>query len=259
VKTHAEPSPPLPPIELMRSVGPTDPALYDNPSGVGIFDHHGLSVDYSRVFDLGCGCGRLARMLMQQKTPPKEYLGVDLNPLAIAWSQENLSPLAPTFMFRHIDVYNAQFNPGGKGPLVEINAPSNYFSLVMAWSVFTHILQDHARYYMDECGRVTQEGGIFAASWFIFDKRYFPAMQEFQNCLYINADDPTNAVWYDRVFLSKLYSDAGFNITRIEPPSVRGYQYLVFARKGGEPEAVDFPEDLAPFGTVRIPIGADQD
>ena len=60
------PIPPLPPIQLMRSVGSTDPHHYDNSSGAEVFSQYG-DFDYTSFFDFGCGCGRVARQLMQQK------------------------------------------------------------------------------------------------------------------------------------------------------------------------------------------------
>ena len=52
---------PVPPMELMRTVGPVDPAFYRNPEGIDVFAHERPGIDYSSVFDFGCGCGRLAR------------------------------------------------------------------------------------------------------------------------------------------------------------------------------------------------------
>ena len=43
-----------------------------------------------------------------------------------------------------------------------------------------------------------RDGGIAVTTFFLFDKAGFPMMQEFQNAPYINLDDPTNAVIFDR-------------------------------------------------------------
>ncbi len=40
--------------------------------------------------------------------------------------------------------------------------------------------------------------GLLRSTWFLCEKRYFPMMQDFQNALYINENDTTNAVIYDR-------------------------------------------------------------
>ena len=44
--------------------------------------------------------------------------------------------------------------------------------------------------------------GVAVTTWFLFDKANFPMMQEFQNALYISDFDPTNAVIFDRTWLS---------------------------------------------------------
>ena len=69
---------PIPPLELRELVGPTDPALFDNPDGNLVVP--GLAPEaFSSVLDFGCGCGRLARQLIQQHPQPEIYLGIDLH------------------------------------------------------------------------------------------------------------------------------------------------------------------------------------
>lgn len=249
---------PLPPIELMRSVGPTDPAEYDNPKGLGVLD--GIigrgnypNLDYSRVLDFGCGCGRLARQMMQQATPPAEYIGVDLNPASVAWCSENLSPRNPAFRFAHLDIYNMQFNPGSSQARVAFPADDGSCTLVLATSVFTHILERDVEFYLGECARVLAPYGVLCATWFLFDKRNFPVMQEFQNALYIQVEDPTNAVWFDHEFLKRIHTDVGLTISFVRAPIVRGFQYVLVCRKAGGTH-VAIPADLADIGLMRPPI-----
>ena len=59
---------PMPPLELRRLVGPLDDAFYENASGDFIFPQVPEQA-YVSVFDFGCGCGRQARQLMQQRIP----------------------------------------------------------------------------------------------------------------------------------------------------------------------------------------------
>ena len=61
---------PLPPLELRRMVGPVEPKYFDNPTGQPIIEN--IPIDkYESVLDFGCGCGRIARQLLQQKIRPK--------------------------------------------------------------------------------------------------------------------------------------------------------------------------------------------
>jgi len=94
---------------------------------------------------------------------------------------------------------------------------------------------------------------VLRTTWFLFDKVGFPMMQSFQNCLYINPDDLTNACIYDVGFVRELFSRHGLTITRADTPRIRGHQWLLYARRGSEPH-VAFEADLAPTGLARPPV-----
>jgi hypothetical protein len=55
------------------------------------------------------------------------------------------------------------------------------FSLVIALSVFTHTTQAHAEHYLREVTRVMRVDGMLATSFFLFEKRYFLMMHDFQS------------------------------------------------------------------------------
>ena len=128
-------------------------------------------------------------------------------------------------------------------------------SLIIALSVFTHTTQAQTEHYLSEAARVLRPDGVLVASWFLFEKRFFPMMHDFQNTLYINIEDPTNATIFDRQWLQVSLHNLGLVIVRVVPPSLRGYQWLLHIRKRAAGEAeVDIPEDHAPFGRLPPPI-----
>jgi SAM-dependent methyltransferase len=238
---------PIPPLEMRESVGPTDPALFDNPTGDPVFP--GIpSEGYDSVFDFGCGCGRIARQLIQQRDQPRAYLGIDLHKPLIDWASENLTPAAPGFEFRHHDVYYPTWNEGDKPEVAPFPAQDDSHSLAIAWSVFTHLTQVNAEYYLGEVARILRPDGAFLGTWFIFDKIYFPMMQEFQNALYINDVSPTNAVIFDRNWLVETAASKGLVVVEAEQPMIRGYQWLikmVSAATGAQ--SIKLPPDEAPL------------
>jgi SAM-dependent methyltransferase len=244
---------PFPPLEMRENVGPTATAAFDNPYGEPIFPDLPAEA-YESVFDFGCGCGRLARQLIQQEPRPRRYLGVDLHAGMIAWCQENLAPHAPGFGFRHHDVLYEAWNPGeGKPATAPFPTEDGSCTLIIAHSVFTHLIQVHAEYYLGEVARILAGNGVFEATWFLFDKREMPMMQDFQNALYINEVDPTNAVIFDRAWLVETARRNGMGIASATPPKARGFHWRV--RMGlGETgfEAGDFPEDAAPVSSDGI-------
>jgi len=247
---------PLPPFEMRQLVGPTDEAAFENPGGLPLF---GLPAErFEHVLDFGCGCGRLARQMLQQVPRPRRYTGFDLHAGMIRWCSMNLAPLAPGFSFLHHDVANAGFNPGPrKPPFLPMPAESGSISLLIALSVFTHTIQPHAEHYLREAARVLRPDGEMYATVFLFEKRFFPMMQDFQNALYINTDDPTNAVVFDREWLQAVLAGLGLRVVGVQAPVVRGFQWGLHIRpiSAGDP-VVPLPEDHAPFGRVPPPVVA---
>lgn len=254
-RTKVTDSIPIPPLPMRQLVGPTDPRAFDNPTGGLVFPYLEPAA-YEAVFDFGCGCGRIARQLIQQRPRPRRYVGIDLQSELIDWCNTNLRPFAPEFQFHHHDVFNYSFNPApDKPPFLPFPVADKSFTLVNAWSVFTHLTQPAAVHYFHEAARILTPTGILHATWFLFDKTDFPMMQEFQNALYINETDPTNAVIFDLAWVQQLAADAGLAIVFVKPPAVRGFQWIVMMtpKREGVIE-VDFPRDTAPSGLMRPPL-----
>lgn len=243
---------PVPPIELRRLVGPTDVSAFDNPDGGLVHPHLDPAV-YESVLDFGCGCGRVARQLMQQQVPVGRYIGLDLHRGMIDWCKRNLEPLSENFRFVHHDVFSMGFNPGEDKPAtLPFPVEDDSVTLVHASSVFTHLLEPHAVHYLQECARVIRPGGVLNATWFFFDKVGFPMMQDFQNALYINHIDPTNATIFDRTWLLDTLSELGLVITHVIPPVVRGFQWTTVIEPADPRRShVEFPDDEADAGLLR--------
>jgi SAM-dependent methyltransferase len=237
---------------MRQLVGPTDPAAFDNPSGRPVIDSVPLE-NYRAVFDFGCGCGRLARQLLQQTPRPERYVGVDLHAGMIGWCRNHLSPAAPGFEFHHHDVYNYWFNPGeGKPAMVPFPVEDHAFSLLLAWSVFTHVTEEQCIHYLREVARVLSSEGIVHSTWFLFDKADFPFMQS--HALYVSYIDPSAAVVFDRAWIRELAADNGLVLSRIVPPAIKGYHWQIqmTPRRPGVVEAA-WPEDAAPRGVALPP------
>src|SRR6266511_572805 len=131
--------PPFPPRVMRQLVGPTEDEAFDNPTGELVYRYLPTAA-YRSVFDFGCGCGRVARQLIQQRERPERYVGIDLHRGMIEWCKSNLAPYAHGFEFFHHDVFNSLFNPDRSKP-DSLPFPSTGASatLVNAHSVFTHL------------------------------------------------------------------------------------------------------------------------
>jgi SAM-dependent methyltransferase len=245
---------PLPPLEMRELIGPTEPELFDQPEGEPVFPSV-APAQYASVLDFGCGCGRVARKLALAAAPmPSRYVGIDLHRGMVKWDNEHLAPLLPNFSFVHHDVFNAGFNPDpALPPTAQFPVDPDSVTLLIAWSVFTHLVQSHAEFYLNEVARVLRADGVAMTTWFLFDKAYFPMMQEFQNALYINLDDPTNAVIFDRDWLRQELASRGLCIRAAEPPEIRGFQWRLEITHGER--SFVLPADEAPFGRKPPPLG----
>jgi hypothetical protein len=129
-------------------------------------------------------------------------------------------------------------------------------SLLVAWSVFTHLTQDQCEYYLREASRVLRPDGVMFSTWFLFDKSVFPMMQDFQNTLYISYTDPANATIFDGTWLVELASNLGLTVRSAALPEVRGFSRKIeFTPTRPGVVAVELPVDNRPLGRRAPPIG----
>ena len=128
----------------------------------------GLS-PHDRVLDLGCGIGRMARVLVDVLEPPGSYDGFDVVPEGIEWCRAHYTHTRAPFRFELADVRNARYNPTGALPAGEFRFPyaGDSFDLVIATSLFTHLLSDTADHYLAESARVLSPGGRMLSTWFL--------------------------------------------------------------------------------------------
>ena len=122
-------------------------------------------------------------------------------------------------------------NPDGALATLPLPAGDGEVTLFAAWSIFTHLLEADAAFYLGELARVLHPDGVAITTWFLFDKRDFPMMQAFQNALLISDFDPTNAVILDRGWLSAEIERLGLVMTHVTPPAVRGFQWTIRLQK----------------------------
>jgi ubiquinone/menaquinone biosynthesis C-methylase UbiE len=96
-----------------------------------------------RIMELGCAAGRMLRWLVKE-SEHSELWGTDLSAEHILWCQQNLSP---------------PFSFATTTAAPSLPFPDNYFDLIYAGSVFTHIgeLTDA---WLLELRRIIKQGGM---------------------------------------------------------------------------------------------------
>ncbi len=232
---------PFPPMELRAIVGPRDDRNFDNPSGRPVYPELPDEA-YRSVFDFGCGCGRIARRLIQQSPRPGRYVGIDAHPGLVAWASANLAPAAPAFTFHHHDVYSPGYAPRNS---IRLAAPfpmeDGGASLVIAHSVFTHLSQDQTGYYLSEVRRVLAADGVAFTTWFFFDNASTPFFANGPHTLYANEKDFSAAVLYDRTWFLAAVRQVGLTVVRTRPPKLPGFQWEVWLGRRSDNAVDQFP------------------
>src|SRR5262249_50820310 len=120
----------------------------------------------SRVLDIGCGCGKTARMFVYHPYI-KEYVGFDVIRENVDWCIQSIAPLAEgRFKFHCLDVYSEAYNPTGRlgGTDVVFPADDGVIDFAFAASVFTHLVEEDARRYLREVRRSLAPNGVFLCS-----------------------------------------------------------------------------------------------
>jgi SAM-dependent methyltransferase len=122
-----------------------------------------------RVLEIGCGIGRMARVLVDVLRPPGSYDGFDIVAAGITWCQAHYRETPAPFRFQHADLRNSSYNPGATASASDYRFPfgDGSFDLVLATSLFTHLLTDAADHYLAETARVLARGGRLFATWYL--------------------------------------------------------------------------------------------
>ena len=164
----------FPPTQYMRLVGAKEPNVREDFDDVGRRLARQLSrlkmlERGERLLDIGCGCGRVARHLLD--SPIAAYAGFDRHPGMIEWAQSHIGAQDHRFHFQHVDVesgYTELDSQAGTVSAAEFVFPYDdaAFTGALAASVFTHIDFPATSRYLNETARVLAPSGRVLASFF---------------------------------------------------------------------------------------------
>lgn len=122
------------------------------------------------VFDLGCGWGRLALPLMRYLAGDGHYIGIDVAEDAIHWCRNMIGRHHNNFSFWHTDIYNSYANTSGTKSARTANfVPLGKFDVVVASSLFTHMLSGDMEHYLSQIAAVCAPGSVLYATYFLLD------------------------------------------------------------------------------------------
>lgn len=192
--------------------------------------HAGLTPD-ERVLDVGCGIGRIAVPLLDYLSPRGSYDGFDIVPRAVRWCERAITARNPRFRFTLADLRNRAYRPGSAGTAAAFRFPypDATFDVVLATSVFTHLMPDEADNYLRQIARVLKPGGRCLVTWFLRNeeserllregKSAIPLAHEYGACLVMDPDVPEAAIAYPQADVITAYRRAGFANVTVYPGS----------------------------------------
>ncbi len=227
-RRHKRPGapPPAPPRELAGGVGPGDYWKVGEETVALISDLAGLR-RRDHVLDVGCGLGRIAWPLSLRLGKHGRYVGFDVALPYVEWCVSVLGLPADRFAFQHISLYNSWYNPSGTILPAEFSFPwqDETFDLVVATSLFTHLLPDALVRYLGEIHRVMAPHARFFASFFLVDEESsrrivdgstYPRFADRREWGWVqNAAAPEAGVAVDRGWLLRRMEDASLSVQTI--------------------------------------------
>lgn len=179
----------------------------------------------SHVVDIGCSWGYLGFALANFLNKDGAYLGVEVQSEATKWSKERLGWLGENFQFVHLDIYNDYYNPKGGVPRSQVNLPipDEWANVMIAGSVFTHMLEDGVQGYLHEICRVLAPGGVAAFSY--DDSTYWGSSDE--ESVVDDKKMPDKTTYYSRNKIREMAEKAGLRPAR-EPVNMRQFDRTDF-------------------------------
>jgi SAM-dependent methyltransferase len=136
---------------------------------VGTLDQQRMLGEDIRLLDIGCGCGRVARYLLER--PLASYVGFDRHRGMIDWCLQEIASRSSKFNFIYFGIKSAYQNIDGQEGEIsarEFRFPfeNHAFDSVLLASVFTHMPMSEIYNYLYEIYRVLSPRGRVLLSVF---------------------------------------------------------------------------------------------
>ena len=242
-----------PPLHLRRYVGGMS-AGFNGPGYEYVSYLRLLAMlrDGDSVWDLACGCGML-ELALEDLGWHGRITGTDISRPCIEWAQKNIGARLPGHKFTHMDIYNEAYHRRGK-----LSAKAwldsfgeNGFDIVIAKSLFTHVLPDELDIYLKGISDRLRPGGRTLLTFFVLSEEQahlavsgknrmsFQPYGEDGRCFVYRPLAPNAAVAYERYYLEERFRNAGFKTQsyKLSPgawtgsPTGLSFQDIIVAEK----------------------------
>lgn len=129
-----------------------------------------------QMLDAGCGTGLLGIAAEPLLGESGRYVGLDVMEADIAFCRAHYP--SPPFEFLHFDIHNPAYTPAQERVQRPWPLGDARFDVVTALSVWTHLDEKDATFYLREVSRVLQPGGVALITAFILDEAYERSLPE---------------------------------------------------------------------------------
>jgi len=220
---------PVPPTWKMFD-GPRDKQLFLNNSKevLEVYRQHGNLRPDSQMLDVGSGLGRKTLSLPSYLNSNGRYVGVDIVQQGVDWCNANIARTHPNFIFLHLNVFNARYNRMGTVDASAYRFPfaNGSFDLIVAWSVFTHMLPGDIKNYLRETSRMLMPGGRCIFSFYVMTDKTKTAVRSgraheriehrIEDGVYTdNKNVPEDLTAYDEDWIRAVYQSSGLTVNEI--------------------------------------------
>lgn len=245
----------LPPLSLRRHAGPVRAFSSSIEALFGLLLAKGLLSEGTTLLDLGCGPGAVPLRLLQERLTVRGYIGIDVHERSVRWCRRRFGRDA-SFRFEVAEVRS----PYGRGGVLDAGdylfpVEDGSVDLVLAKSLFTHLLERGARRYLSETRRCMSETGRAVLTAFVFDGSLGGGPPAFSfsggdpRIRWRRRAHPHAAVAYERRLFEEMISGAGLEISEMLPGfwpgasrEIRGQDtYVLRPAPGGDAGPIDKP------------------
>lgn len=133
----------------------------------------------NNILDIGCGTGLLGISSEPFVYDGGAYTGIDVSTDDIDFCRSHFQ--ADNYKFIHFDVANATYARNQKAQLKRWPIVDQSQDLVTALSVWTHLNETDAMFYIKEVGRVLKDNGKAIITFFYLDQDYHNSLPKRSN------------------------------------------------------------------------------
>ena len=137
------------------------------------------STSGNRILDVGSGTGLLAIAAEPMVTDNGLYTGIDVIAKDVEFCRERYN--RRHFRFQHHKVLNPTYSPDQPDVNLPWQIDANSMDLVTALSVWTHLKERDALYYLKEVARVLKPGGRAIITFFYMEEQYKASLKKRSN------------------------------------------------------------------------------